>query len=115
MAATIDVASKQGWETIEAELPEDFEALAKEAGVLEVQYGPAKITTASELLRLLLLHVGADLKLRQTVALIEQSGGPKVSHVTLHKKMRLAGPYLRTLVAKLSRTCEESPERWAAL
>jgi len=25
MAATIDLASKQGWETIEAELPEDFE------------------------------------------------------------------------------------------
>jgi len=113
MGATIDLASKQGWETIEAELPEDFEALAKEAGVLEVQYGPAKITTASELLRLILLHVGADLKLRQTVALIEQSGGPKVSHVTLHKKMRLAGPYLRTLVAKLSRTGEGSPERWA--
>ena len=72
MGATIDLASKQGWETMEAELPEDFEALAKEAGVLEVQYGPAKITTASELLRLILLHVGADLKLRQTVALIER-------------------------------------------
>ena len=57
--------------------------------------------------------MGADLKLRQTVALIEQSGGPKVSHVTLHKKMRLAGPYLRTLVARLSRTGEGSPERWA--
>ena len=113
MAATIDVASTQGWAAIEAELPEDFESLAKECGVLEVQYGPAKITTASDLLRLILLHVGADLKLRQTVALIEESGGPKVSHVTLHKKMRLAGPYLRTLVARLSHTGEGSPERWA--
>jgi hypothetical protein len=113
MATSIDMTSTQGWDAIEAELPQDFEALAKESGVLEVQYGEAKITTARDLLRLVLLHVGADLKLRQTVAVIAESGGPKVSHVTLHKKMRLAGPYLRTLVARLSGTGEASPERWS--
>lgn len=113
MATSIDVTSDQGWQAIEAELPEDFEVLAKDNKVLELQYGEAKITTARDLLRLILLHVGADLKLRQTVALIAESGGPEVSHVTLHKKMRLAAPYLRALVARLSGGGDASPERWS--
>lgn len=41
------------------------------------------------------------------------SGGPSVSHVTLHKKMRLSAPLLRALVAQLSGGSEASPERWA--
>lgn len=114
MAKSIDVTSMQGWQTIEAELPEDFEALAKEHKVLEVQYGEAKITTARDLLRLILLHAGADLPLRQTVAtMAESEDGPNVSHVTLHKKMRLAMPFLRALVGRLARGSEASPERWA--
>src|SRR5690606_36531191 len=113
MATPIDVTSKDGWHAIEAQLPEDFEALAEEHKVLEVQYGPAKITTGRDLLRLILLHAGADLPLRQTVALMAESGGPAVSHVTLHKKMRLSTSYLRTLVGRLSAGSEASPERWA--
>lgn len=113
MTTTIDVTSRDGWQAIEAELPEDFEALAQEHKVLEVQYGPAKITTGQQLLRLILLHAGADLPLRQTVALMAESGGPAVSHVTLHKKMRLSTSYLRTLVGRLSAGSEASPERWA--
>ncbi len=57
---SIDVASKNGWKLLEAELPEDFETLAKEHKTLEVQYGPAKITRARELLRLILLHADTD-------------------------------------------------------
>jgi hypothetical protein len=113
MAACIDVADVQGWESIEAELPEDFEDLAKQHRVLEVQYGEAKITTARDLLRLVLLHAGADLGLRQTVSLLAESGGPDVSHVTLHKKMRLAAPFLRALVARMAGDTEANPERWA--
>lgn len=109
----IDVASKSGWELLEAKLPEDFETLAKEHKTLEVQYGPAKITRARELLRLILLHAGTDLGLRQTVALMAESDGPSVSHVTLHKKMRLAAPLLRDLVARLADSGEANPERWA--
>ena len=71
----IDVASKSGWKLLEAELPEDFETLANEHRTLELQYGPAKITRARELPRLILLHAGTDLGLRQTVALMAESGG----------------------------------------
>jgi hypothetical protein len=113
MATSIDVTSTQGWQAIEAELPEDFEALAKEHKVLEVQYGNARITSARDLLRLILLHAGADLPLRQTVSLMAESDGPAVSHVTLHKKMRLATPFLSALVARLAGNSEASPERWA--
>ena len=108
------VRTPAGWQTLVDNLPDDFEALAKQHKVLEVQYGEAKITTAAELLRLVLVHVGADLPLRQTVALVAEAGGPDVSHVTLHKKMRLVTSYLGTLVARLSAMSAEAlPERWA--
>jgi hypothetical protein len=113
MESPIDLTSTDGWRTIEAELPDNFEELAKEHKVLEVQYGDAKITSASDLLRLVLLHAGVDLGLRQTVALVAESGGPSVSHVTLHKKMRLSAPYLRALVGRLAQGEEATPERWA--
>lgn len=113
MESPIDLTSADGWRTIEAELPDNFEELAKEHKVLEVQYGDAKITTASDLLRLVLLHAGADLGLRQTVAVMAESGGPSVSHVTLHKKMRLSAPYLRALVGQLAQGGDATPERWA--
>jgi hypothetical protein len=103
-----------GWETIEAYLPEDYEALAKAHKVLETQYGVAKITTGAELLRLVLLHAGVGLGLRQTVTLVAEAGGPDVSHVTLHKKMRLSAPYLEALVARLTAaSADAAPERWA--
>jgi hypothetical protein len=110
---SIDVKSEAGWQTIKTYLPEDFEAVAKEKKVLETQYGEAKIETAEDLLKLILLHAGADLPLRQTVAWTAESGGPAVSHVTLHKKMRLASPFLRELVARLTRSAATTPERWA--
>jgi hypothetical protein len=111
--APIDVTSAAGWQTVEAYLPQDFEAIAKAEKVLEVQYGDAKIRSARDLLRLILLHAGADIGLRQTVALAAEGGLPEVSHVTLHRKMRLAAPFLRELVGRLTRAGDElSPERW---
>jgi hypothetical protein len=108
------LSSSNGWQIIVSDLPDDFEALAKKHKVLEVQYGDAKITCASDLLRMILLHAGVGFGLRQTVALVAESGGPDVSHVTLHKKERLSAPYLRALVSRLTRdSAQASPERWA--
>jgi len=114
MGPTIDVRTTEGWQTIEAHLPEGLEAIAKEKKVLEVQYGDAKITSARDLLRLILLHAGADIGLRQTVALAAEGGLPSVSHVALHRKMRLSAPFLRELVGRLTRGADDatSPERW---
>jgi hypothetical protein len=73
-------------------LPPDFEALAEEHGQLNAQWPNAKISSASMLLRFILLHVGADLPLPQTVALIAEDGGPRLSAVRLHHRMRRAQP-----------------------
>jgi hypothetical protein len=79
-----------------------------------VQHGEAKITSGAELLRLILLHAGADMPLRQTVTMVAQSGGPQVSHVTLHKKMRLAAPFLKAVVGRLcAMSADAEPARWA--
>jgi hypothetical protein len=101
------------WDTIRAFLPEGYAELATELRQLNLQYGNAKIRTADDLLRLVLLHVGADLPLRQTVALMAESGGPDVSHVRLHKKLLRSVPYLRRLVAEMVDTSEAAPERWS--
>ncbi|WP_437626661.1 hypothetical protein [Sorangium sp. So ce1151] len=69
--------------------------------------------TSARNTQLVLLHAGVDLGLRQTVAVVAESGGPSVSHVTLHKKMRLSAPYLRALVGQLAQGEEATPERWA--
>ena len=107
------LSTSSGWQAIVSDLPGDFEALAKEHKVLEVQYGEAKITSAEDLLRLILLHGGAGFSLRQSVTIVAESGGPSVSHVTLHQKERLAAPYLAALVSALTASSAEAkPERW---
>lgn len=100
------------WDTIRSYLPANYRELAEELKQLELQYGNAKIRTADDLLRLILLHVGADLPLRQTVALMAAAGGPVLSHVRLHKKMFRAVPYLKALVVGMVDTRQIQPELW---
>jgi hypothetical protein len=102
------------WKSVLTYLPPEFRLLADEHKQVEKQYGNAKIQTADELLRLIFLHVGANLPLLQTVTLIEQAGGPRVSAMRLHMKMRKAAPYLRALVEHmLVERPESTPEQWA--
>lgn len=101
------------WTTIQSYLPADYRQLADEHKQVQTQFGNAKIRTADDLLRLALLHVGADLPLRQTVVLMAEGGGPAVSHVRLHKKMFRAMPYFRALVRSMVNTTPADPERWA--
>jgi len=107
----LDVTTE--WDTVRGFLPGNYAELASELKQLNLQYGNAKIRTADDLLRLVLLHVGTDLPLRQTVALMAEAGGPDVSHVRLHKKLLRATPYLRRLVGEMVDTTEAAPERWS--
>jgi hypothetical protein len=100
------------WDSVRSYLPANYRELAQELKQLQLQYGNAKIRSADDLLRLVLLHVGADLPLRQTVALMAEAGGPVVSHVRLHKKMFRAVPYLKALVTAMVDTSDAQPERW---
>jgi len=102
------------WETVVSLLPPNWESLAHEHKQLQTQYGNAKITNAGDLLRLILVHAGADLPLRQTVALVAESGGPDISPMRLHKKMIRATDYLHALVVGMVRKPSDmSPERWS--
>lgn len=109
--AKIDVLG--GWRTIASFLPPEYEALAAEHRQVETKFGNAKIRDADTLLRFIFLHAGADLALRQTVAVMAEAGAPSLSPMRLHKKMARAAPYLRALVERLvSWPIDAAPERW---
>ena len=108
-----NIDALHGWDAVRSYLPSDYVRLAHEHKQLETQYGNAKIRTADDLLRLILLHVGANLPLRQTSVLMAEAGGPSVSPMRLHKKMCRAAPYLQALVAKmLAWPAEGAAEQW---
>jgi len=96
-----NIDALHGWDAIRSYLPSDYVCLADVHRQVETQYGNSKIRTADDLLRLILLHVGANLPLRQTVVLMAEAGGPSVSPMRLHKKMCRAAPYLQALVARM--------------
>jgi hypothetical protein len=107
---TLDLS--RDWQLLLQCLPKDYEQLAVEHKQVQVQFGNAKVTTAEPLLRMLFLHAGADLPLRQTVAVMGVAGF-SLSPNRLHMKLRQAGPYLGAL---LERMCPErpamAPELW---
>ncbi|WP_437944702.1 hypothetical protein WME98_27560 [Sorangium sp. So ce296] len=85
--------------------------MAKEHKVLEMHYGERQEHLLQGFAELILLHAGTDLGLRQTVAVVAESGGPSVSHVALHEKIRLSAPHLHALVGRLAQGDEATPER----
>lgn len=101
------------WKMLMSLLPTNYEQLAVERGLLKLQYRNSKIVSAAALLRLFFVHAGADIPLRQTVALVGEAGGPRISAVVLHKKMRKAAPYLGELIGQLCTGSREvAPELW---
>ncbi len=111
---TLRLTDDADWCAIVAHLPGQYARLADEHKQLQVQYGNAKITSADWLLRFILLHVGANLPLLQTVTLIAEAGGPRLSAMRLHMKMRRAAPYLQALVERMVPWSRQArPELWA--
>jgi hypothetical protein len=111
---TLSLTKDMDWRALAAHLPGNYAELADEHKQLETQYGNAKIKTADELLRLIFLHTGANLPLRQTVALMAEAGGPSLSAMRLHMKMRRAVPYLQALAERMvGWASEATPEKWA--
>jgi hypothetical protein len=106
--------AKTDWEMLVSYLPADYEALALVHKQLNTQWPNAKIASAAVLLRFIFLHVGANLPLRQTVVVMAKAGGPKISPVRLHYRMRHAQPYLAALVGGMTSDAqrEAAPERW---
>jgi len=103
----------EDWNALIASLPTDYEALADEHKQLNRQWANGKIRDAKTLLRFIFAHVGADLPLRQTVVAVAEAGGPRLSAVRLHLRLRRAEPYLAALVSGMvSKGGSAEPERW---
>lgn len=94
-----------GWPILERELPEDYRESAERIGLIHPvpPQLKAKITDASDLLRLLLHHATGASSLETTTARAGATGLPSISAVALHKWERKAGPWLALLVAKMLR------------
>lgn len=92
-----------GWAIIERELPKDYGALAERMGLIHPvpPQLKAKITDASDLLRLLLHHATGTSSLEMTTARAGAMGLPSISAVALHKWERKAAPWLGALVGKM--------------
>lgn len=111
MDTTLDL--REDWQSLLKYLPAGYEALAHEYKMVETQYGNAKITTVDELWRVLFLHVGADLPLRDTAALLAITGGPMISPNRIHMKLRRAGPYVQAVLTQMCDHRERvEPECW---
>ena len=94
-------------------LPEDYAALADEHDVLRIQHGNAKIKTARDLLWIFFVHVGLDMPLRQTSAVIREANGPDLAPMRIHKKLIRSVSYLQALMQTMARSdADLSPERW---
>jgi len=111
MDTTLDF--REGWQRMLEYLPPNHKELAHEYKLLETQYGNAKITTTDELWRVLFVHVGAELPLRDTAALLACTGGPQISPNRIHKKLRKAAPFAQALLTQMFDSREQvEPERW---
>src|SRR5215207_2876434 len=86
------------WSIITGFLPPDWRELARTAGALTRERG---IRDADTLLRLILLHVGVGLSMRQTAARAERAGLARITDVSLRSRIRNAGPWLRTLAQRM--------------
>ena len=81
-------------------LPPGWQELARSTGAFQRARG---IGDPESLLRVLLLHVGGGLSLRQTVARAAELGLGSISDVALLKRLRAAEPWLRELAQAMLR------------
>lgn len=87
------------WDLLCKFLPPDWESLAKETGAMRRARG--EITSASLLLRLLLLHVATGLSLKQAAARAQVLDLVRVSDVALFKRLRSSEPWLREMTRRM--------------
>jgi hypothetical protein len=109
----IDVAGD--WAMVAAQLPKDWRSLGEELVPTGFPaYMGTKVSDISQPLRLALYHVAANTSLKTTAAVGAAAGIIDMSSVALHKWMRRLGPYLSTLVARMTDAeMTFAPERWA--
>lgn len=97
MATIVD----ENWEVLVSAFPSGWQQLARETGAIK---HPLKaFQSESDLLRVLLMHVGKGYSLRETVVTAKATGLADISDVALLKRLRTSEPWLLGLCQALFR------------
>ena len=92
---TADPLIEDQWEIIRHLMPADLDEHARQHGAMRRKRG--QITTAEQLLQVLLMHIGGGLSLEQTVARARQRGLAELNAMALHKRLCTAGGWFAAL------------------
>lgn len=89
----------ENWDVLVSSFPSNWQQLARETGAIKHQLKEFK--SESDLLRVLLLHVGKGYSLRETATIAKASGLANVSDVALLKRLRKSEAWLLSLCQAL--------------
>lgn len=89
------VLVEEQWDLLRQFLPSELDEHARMHGAMRRKRGA--ISSAEQLLRVLLMHVAGGLSLQQTVVRAKQRGLANLNAMALHKRLCTAGPWLRSL------------------
>ena len=87
------------WEVIRRLLPDDLEQSAREHGAMRRRRG--QVSSAEQLLRLILMHVAGGLSLEQTVTRAQARGLATLNAMALHKRLCSSYEWLEALTGHL--------------
>ena len=88
------------WEIIRRFLPDDLEQSARDHGAMRRRRG--QISSAEQLLRLILMHVAGGLSLEQTVTRAQARGLASLNAMALHKRLCTSYEWLEALTRLFS-------------
>ena len=89
----------ENWEVLLSAFPSGWEQLARETGA--IKHSLKEFSCESDLLRVLLLHVGKGYSLRETAVVAKTAGLAEVSDVALLKRLRNSEQWLLRLCQTL--------------
>lgn len=102
------------WEIIRRFLPDDLEQSARDHGAMRRRRG--QISSAEQLLRLILMHVAGGLSLEQTVTRAQARGLASLNAMALHKRLCTSYEWLealtRHLVAEIKPHLRQNEDCW---
>jgi hypothetical protein len=90
----------EDWGLLQSFLPREWEALAEQSGAMKGLHGSPSAASA---LRVLLMHVGVGLSLRETAVRCHESGVAELFDVAVLKRLRKSKEWLRQLCLALFR------------
>ncbi|MCF8242220.1 MAG: IS4 family transposase [Melioribacteraceae bacterium] len=92
------IAQNKDWQLLLHFLPAGWERQAKELGALKRQ---RKFKSASDLLRILLIHLADSCSMREAIARAKQGGIISISDVALLKRLRVSSEWFRWMSIEL--------------